>query len=413
MTFPHRNTRALDRPPRLTLGGHPLPRRAESQHVLVVGTTGAGKTTLLEELIGGARARGDRLFVCDPHGRALAHFASTGDILLNPFDLRSPGWSVFNELRTDFDADRLARSVVPDAHGESAAWHHYAQQLLAAVMRALVREGKLTTEALIRTCTAAPTSELTPVLAGTPAAGLLEPDAGRALASTRFVLAVHLMPHAHLRPGGFCIRTWLERNVGSCFVTWRADMQAALAPLLATWLDIAINATLSLPADPERRLWLIIDELAALGVLGSLEAALTLGRKFGLSVVACLQSTAQLDHLYGRDRATTLRSCFRTLAVLGVSRTDPDTAEMLSRALGERELIRRDESRAIGDDAGYSRTANSRLASERLVLPSEISGLADLHGFLAIAGESCIRPIELVPVDRAELIAPFQMDEPC
>jgi type IV secretory pathway TraG/TraD family ATPase VirD4 len=413
MTLPYRQGRAPNGLTQLTLGGIPLPRRTESQHVLVVGTTGAGKTTLLEELIAGARARGDRMFVCDPHGRALAHFASTGDVVLNPFDVRSPGWSVFNEMRTDFDADRLARSVVPDAQGESAAWHHYAQQLLAAVMRALVREGTLTTEALIRTCTAAPMSELIPVLAGTPAAGLLEADATKALASTRFVLSVHLMPHAHLRPGRFGIRTWIERSAGSCFVTWRADMQAALAPLLATWLDILINAALSLPPDPERRLWLIVDELAAVGVLGSLEAALTLGRKFGLCVVACLQSTAQLDHLYGRDRATTLRSCFRTLAVLAVSRTDPDTAEMLSRSLGERELIRRDESRAIGDHAGYSRTASSRLASERLVLPSEISGLADLHGFLAIPGETCIRPIELAPVDRPELVAPFQMDEPC
>lgn len=393
----------------ITLGGHELPRKVETQHVLACGTTGTGKSTVLEEIIAAARARGDRLIVCDPGGHTLSKFAETGDIVLNPFDLRASGWSIFNEIRRDYDADRLARSIVPDGHGDAATWHHYAQSLLAAVLRALIRRGECTNDALIRTCTASPVAELLPILAGTPAAGLLDPEASKALASTRFVLAVHLQPHAYLQPGSLSLREWLVNSRSSAFLTWRSDMQRALRPLLAAWVDILANAVLSLPPDPERRIWLVLDELAALGALPSLEEALTLGRKHGLCVAAGLQSTAQLDALYGRDRAVVLRSCFRTLIVLGISRTDPDTAEALSRALGEREARRTDETRGLGDH-GFNRSISSRRATERLVLPAEIAGLPDLSGFLAIAGQPSVRRLTLAPADRPSVIDAIEED---
>jgi type IV secretory pathway TraG/TraD family ATPase VirD4 len=397
----------------ITLGGHRLPREAETQHVLAVGTTGSGKSTLIEEVIAAARARGDRLVVCDPGGNFLSKFAKSGDQVLNPFDRRSPGWSLFSEVRRDYDPDRLARSVVPDGRGESAAWHHYAQILLASVIRALVRSGEPTTEALISACTTTPVTALVPILAGTPAAGLLEPEAAKALASTRFVLAAHLAPHAYLRPGSFSLRQWLADGGpgSSAFLTWRADMQRALAPLMSAWLDILATATLSLPPDRDRRLWLVIDELAALGPLASLEEALTLGRKHGLAVVAGLQSTAQLDELYGRHRAIVLRSCFRTLVALGIARTDPDTAEVLSRSLGEREVERSEDGRSLGD-LGFSRSLSRRRVSERLVLPAEIAGLPDLRGYLALAGESSIRELSLTPRDRPEQIEGIVEDAP-
>lgn len=396
----------------ITLGGHPLSRQAETQHILACGSTGTGKTTLMEEVIDAARARGDRLVVCDPSGLFLSRFARTGDILMTPFDVRAPGWCVFNELNTDYDADRLARSIVPDGYGEASAWNHYARVLLAAVLRLLIRRGEATTEAVIRVCTAMPAGELRELLAGTAAVALFEQDASRALASTRFILASYLSPHAFVRPGQFSIRQWTRESAHSMFLTWRADMQTAIAPLLASWLGIVANEVLSLKPDRNRRLWLVIDELAALGPIPALIDALTLGRKFGLCVVAGLQSTSQIDHLYGRETAITLRSCFRTLVVLGIARSDPDTAETLSRALGEREVMRAEESRGLGDH-GFSRTTTARRMTERVLLPSEIAGLADLKGYLAVPGSARIVPIELTPVDRSQVVDPFVENSTC
>lgn len=396
----------------LTLGGRPWPVELETLHLAVAGTTGAGKSTLIGEVLDGVTARGQRSVICDPNGSYLSHFACTGDRLLNPFDARSEGWCLFNELRSDFDAESLAASVVPSGHGESAAWHHYAQVLLAEVLRALVRNGETTTERLLHWCTSAPARELGALLVGTPAAGLFDEGADKALASTRFVLTAHLSPHRYLRPGSFSLRDWLEHETGSLFLTWRADMQTALAPLSATWVDITTNAALTLPPDPARRIWLVLDELAALGKLNGLESALTLGRKHGLCIIAGLQSTAQLDRLYGKDAATVLRSCFRSMLVLAIAKADPATADELSRALGERELVRHEMSRSTGAN-GLGESQNLRRAQERLVLPSEIASLPNLEGFLALAGDEPVRRVRLTPQQRETVTDGFVQEDAC
>lgn len=396
----------------LTLAGIPLPREIEPLHWLLTGTTGTGKTTAISELLDGTRARGDRCIICDPNGGYLAHHAQDGDRLLNPFDSRSEHWSLFNEFRKDFDAERLARSVVPDGHGESAAWHGYAQTLLAEILRALVRTGETSTDRLLYWASIAPASELAQLLAGTATAGLFDPEAAKALASTRFVLAARLAPQRYLAPGAFSLRSWLENESGSLFLTWRSDMQRALAPLMGTWVDVLANAVLSLPPDPARRIWLIADELAALGSLASLEPALTLGRKHGLCVVAGVQSTAQLDGLYGKDAATVLRSCFRNLMVLAISRTDPDTCDALSRSLGEREIQRPDASRSQGTQ-GTSRSTSLQTAQERLVLPSEIAGLPSLQGYLTLAGDGLVRKVRLLPRIRDVVTEAYHEEAAC
>ena len=148
--------------------------------------------------------------------------------------------------------------------------------------------------------------------------------------------------------GDFSIRTWLEEGEGNLYITWREDMAEALKPLISAWIDAVFVSILSMDEDENRRIWAFIDELASLEKLSSLEAALTKGRKHGLRVVAGLQSTSQLDDIYGRDLAQTLRSCFRSLAVLGGSKTDPRTSKDMSDALGQHEVERDKYSKSSG-----------------------------------------------------------------
>lgn len=403
---------AVGRRSPLTLGGRPWPVELETTHLLIAGTTGTGKSTLTEELLDGIRARGERAIVCDPNGAYWRCHFRDGDRLLNQFDARTEGWCIFNELRTDFDADRLATSVVPAGHGESAPWHHYAQVLLAEILRALLRNGETTTERLLHWCSSAPARDLASLLVGTPAAGLFDEGADKALASTRFVLTAHLAPHRHLKAGAFSLRHWLEAEEGSLFMTWRADMQAALAPLLASWVDILTNAVLTLPPDPIRRVWLVLDELAALGKLNGLESGLTLGRKHGLAVIAAVQSTAQLDRLYGRESAIVLRACFRNLAVLGIAKGDPATADELSRALGDREMLRHEVSRSAGAN-GQGESQSLRHVQERLVLASEIASLPNLTMLLALAGDEPVRRLRLIPKQRIQVTEAYVPEAEC
>lgn len=380
----------------VTFGGVAVPASLESYHFLFAGSTGTGKTTLLDEGLSTIIPRGDRCVICDPNGHHLSRFWREGDVVLNPFDRRSPGWSIFNEVRKDFDYDRLAKSVVPVAHGADAQWHHYAQVLLSESLRALMLRGEGDTASLMRWATTATRDELAGLLVGTPAQGLFDQDEAKALASTRFILTSFLAAHKYMQAGDFSLRSWLESGTGNLYLTWREDMQSALMPLVSCWVDVIANAVLSLPADPDRRLWLVLDELGGLGRLTSLEAALTRGRKHGLCVVAGLQSTAQLDRLYGREGAVVLRSCFRSLVALGIAKSDPDTADVLSRALGEREIERALASRSTGPQ-GITKGETVQRTTERVVMASEISELPDLTAYVTLAGNQPVRLVSITP----------------
>jgi len=386
-------------PATLDLAGVSWPRQAETLHLLLVGSTGTGKSTLIDNLMAGLQARGDRVIAIDPNGALLSRFWRAGDAVMNPFDTRSPGWSLFNEVRQEFDYDTLARSAVPAIDGPDASWYGYAQVLLAELLRALLRSGDNTTEALLYWATVAPVEELRKRLAGTAAAGLFDPHAAKALASVRFILTTQLRPHQHLRPGPFSLKTWLQAGEGNLFCTWRSDMLATLRPLLGCWVDVLLAEVLSLPPDPNRRLWLLVDEVAALGKLSSLEAALTMGRKHGLAVVAGLQTTRQLERVYGRDSATVLRACFRNLLVLGIARSDPETAEAMSLSIGEAEHDREQRSYSRGGQ-GLGSSLSVRRTKERVVLPSELTSLPDLQGYLALSGDAPLRKVTLTPVAR-------------
>jgi hypothetical protein len=246
---------------------------------------------------------------------------------------------------------------------------------------------------LFRWTTIKPPQELQEFLSGTLAESLFvgSSEATKALSSARFLLSNKLPEHVTMPAGEFSLRAWLENPLenpkggGNLWITWREDMAPALKPLISAWIDALFVSILSMPEDSKRCVWAFIDELASLEKLASLEPALTKGRKHGLRVVAGLQSTSQLDDIYGRDTAKTLRSCFSSLAVLRIAKTDPETAEDFSRSLGEHEVERMRSTRNYGTRSSGTgqQIVHER---ERVVTPSQLTALPDLTGYLAIVG---------------------------
>lgn len=393
----------------VTIGGVKLSPAQELVHTLVSGSTGVGKTTAIIEMLQVISERGDRMIIADPDGFYASHFATKHDIILNVFDRRSPNWNPFIEIKREYDFDKIARSIVPDGHGADAAWHFYAQVLIADVMRSLLSNGKGTAAELIHALTVMHAEELRMLVVSRTSVGLFDKDAARALASTRYILASYLKPFAYLKEGVFGLRGFLESKRQRIFLTWREDMTASLAPLIACWIDVLCNAILSMPLESEqskRRTWLVLDELASLGKISSLESVLTKGRKHNLCCIAGLQSIAQLDRVYGRETSIILRSCFRNLVAFAIAKADPDTSEAISRALGEREIDRAVETSGRSSQ-GNSSSVSVQRVRERLVLPSELNELPDLTAFLALAGDEPTRKIKLKPQNLPEIFPAF------
>ena len=106
--------------PQVLVADTPIPTWLETLHLLIAGATGTGKTVGIAQIVETILRRGDRAIIVDPNGAFLSRFYFPGDVVLNPFDRRSEAWSIFNELRDEYDFKRYALSVVPEGLTDDA-----------------------------------------------------------------------------------------------------------------------------------------------------------------------------------------------------------------------------------------------------------------------------------------------------
>lgn len=396
----------------ISIGGVPIPDDIEPNHFLFTGGTGSGKTVALAATLAATRDRPtDRSIVVDPGGEMMGRFYREGDTILNPLDARSVSWSPFAEMAQAHDADRLAKSMIPDAPGagDSQQWQLYSQALVAAVLERLMESGRATNADLLRVLTIDKSADIEGLITGLPAQTLFDTGAAKMLSSVRGIVGSYLPSYRFLPPdagsAAFSVRRWVDCGSGWLWIPVRSDMMAAMRGLIAAWIGEAVSAALSLTPDPARRLWLVLDELAALGRVQSLAEALTQGRKFGLCAVAGLQTVAQLKESYGQFGSQVLLSCFSSQLILRAP--DPDTARWCSDSIGQRHVIRKVSSESQNAGGG-GKSESDQHAIEAAVLPSEIQNLPKLNGFLRLADAPSIARVRLEPRDWPQVAAPYQ-----
>ena len=99
--------------------------------------------------------------------------------------------------------------------------------------------------------------------------------------------------------GGFC-RISLKDIVASenakgwLFFNFRDDQLENLKPIIAAMADIISKTILSMEESKTRKFWMIIDEFASLGRIGSILDFLTKARKNGGRAILGLQTVSQL-----------------------------------------------------------------------------------------------------------------------
>ena len=392
----------------LRFAGIPIPKDVENTQFFVGGSTGTGKSVCISDYIESAAARGDRIVCVDPDGASMRYFYKSGDVILNPFDKRSQGWSIFNEIRTSFDCEQYAISLIPRSPStEQETWNSMGRTIVSETLTMLLRQGAGTTERLVYWLTTASNEDLKALLAGTPAAGCFH-GAPDTLASIRTVLTQYITPHKYLPSGDFSFRDWLDRGHGSLWITWREDMLQALKPLISCWVDVTCASVLSMPEEPGRRMHLVCDELDSLEKLNYIIDAATKGRKKGLRIMPGVQSLAQLNDTYGKDDALTLRNCFRSAFLCGIGELDTYTAEEFSRGIGEHTVLRRAPSVSVGS-AGGKGTLSHRQDTERLVSPAEFHLLPNLTGYVKLAGNYPVARVTMKYKARPVVVAPMLM----
>jgi type IV secretory pathway TraG/TraD family ATPase VirD4 len=243
--------------------------------------------------------------------------------------------------------------------------------------------------------------QLKQTLSGTPAYSLIDPGAHEEGAGIVATVANATRPFLYLplltegRPWSALSRA--EYPGGWLFMTTRDESSSAALPLTNLWLDLIVGRLLN-SASHRRRVWIVVDELPALGRQAKLETLVTRGRKRGLAAVLGYQSIAQLRRTYGHEQAAVLASMPSTKLLLRVD--EPETAAFIARQIGERETLRYEIGMSAGEHGDRFNLKPLR-RTEPVVMASEIQRLSKLEGYLCIAGIDRAR-VRVKPCQRTD-----------
>ena len=311
-----------------------LPDGLLDRHVLILGTTGAGKSRLLELLATQAVARGDAVAVIDPKGdaRLLDRLRrAAGDrfrLVSLPHPERSLSYNPvgrFHHVREV--ADRIA-SLLP-ASGDALPFRNFAWEIVHTAASDLHRRGPVTLRGLKHAAIDRPSG----ALASRPREHYMKTASALVPLLTK-LSGAQLSP----REGGL---SWEEvdrrRDVAFFDLGSLLGQDSASAVAKMALLDLAsyIGARYAF-GKGWGPLWLFVDELGDV-LTGAFVDLLNKSRGAGLRVVACAQSTADLEAALG-DRARALQVLANANTVLQFRAQSAADAEVFSDLAGERLL---------------------------------------------------------------------------
>jgi hypothetical protein len=354
-----------------------IPRHAENTHFLIVGDTGSGKSTIIRQILCQVAERGHSAIVYDPACEFVRQFylPDRGDIVLNPLDERCPYWNPSAELQRKAEAKALAVSLFQPGGNTQKFFVESPQKVFAHLLSYLP-----TPTDLVHWMSHP--EEIDKRVRNTELATLIDPRAPQqrtgVLGSLNMVAdSFRLLPTEAEGNGQWTATQWAEKRQGWIFITSRPALREALRPLISLWLDVLVLRLLTEPHPNQRPAWFVIDELASLQRLPQLHTAITENRKSNNPVILGFQGRSQLEARYGEDAEAMLS---QPATKIFLKTSEPRAARWVSEAIGEIEIEKLRETHYDGQRAGINFALDRQ--TEPLVLPSEISGLDELHAFL-------------------------------
>jgi len=386
----------------LKLGELPLLKDAETQHMLISGTTGSGKTNCFNHLLPQIRERGQKALIVDTTGDFVSrYYDPSKDTLLNPLDARSATWHPWAECEESYHYRELAKNFIPQTTGEPF-WSEAARTIFTSVLQKMAEEQdhsiSSALEALLRT----PLPKLYQYLKDTDAAALLDPSSDKTAASIRATVSncLECLSYLEETDDPFSIRNWVrdEEEKGWLFLCMTPEQRAALRPLISSWTAIATQSLLGCAPSRDRRLWFILDELPSLQQLNDLPMCLSESRKYGGCAVLGLQNLPQLDELYGTAITKTIIDLCSTKVALRQS--SHEVALRISNSFGEQEVKEVQEGISYGaNEVRDGVNLSLQTKNKPAVSPTQLLSLDDLEAFIKLPGSLPIAKLKLDYLD--------------
>lgn len=400
--------------PRYTLAGIAFPPNAAEAQIGICGTVGAGKTNAMHELLNTIRQAGGRAIIYDRMGSLLRdHYDPGTDVLLNPFDARSVGWSPFNEVDTPEGFAQIAEVMIPDQQGTlDAFWTQSARLVFQYAARELAKAGKTTNADLRKAIMNIPSDELGELVAATPGAHFFGDHVARTSGSIRANLITELRFLEYLRDDAppFSIRDWIVKDrPGFVFLTGNAEQSAATRNIISTLFEVAANALMTTAESRDPKVWFFLDEVPTLNKMPFLPRSLAEIRQFGGTFVVGYQVFSQLETIYGEKAAETISGVLNNRVVFNTP--DYNTAQRSSRSLGEEDIIEQQENITLGaHDTRDGVGIVGRRTQRAIVTPAEIQSLPQFVAYFRPAYDAPTAKVRFEPAPitaRTEKFIPY------
>jgi type IV conjugative transfer system coupling protein TraD len=371
------------------IGKMPLVKNMETRHFLVTGATGCGKTNLMHNMLIQVEEKSQPAVIIDQTGEMIAKYYNPerGDIIFNPFDERGQDWNLWEDCSTKEELERFSKILIGFNRKQSGSnsdtfWENSAEVVFNACVEYL-RKSNATIKEIANLVCKSDVEYLRFILAGTDAARYLSEDSKQTSSSILSVLAANSKPITYLsessKVGSFSMNQYFK-NVknGSkawLFLSTKPSSRSLTLPLIACLVELSLAKLMDIGIDKNRRVWFVIDELAALGKLPGLPPLMSEGRKYGAGVIAGVQSLNQLYSNYGHYDGSTIFGQFGTSFFF--RNTEPAIAKMFASMCGTETIIKHQKNTSFGanefrDGVSYNEQEQRR----SLVEPSELAKLA-------------------------------------
>lgn len=386
----------------IKIGEMVIPFEMESKHMLILGTSGSGKGVLMNQIISQIGERkvshktGERCIFYDLKGEFVSKQYKEGDYIFSPFDARSIGWNIFNEIESLPDFDIMAKSLFISPSEKDSYWYNCASDVFKSGLIYL-KSSNQTSNKQLWNFFSMPLTNIKAAFATLPleyrgATKHIDKEDAPASASIISILQERIQFFLYLTDldGDFSFRKYIREQVEgkvhpNLFILNIEQYSTLFKPLMTLAIDAMIRETLSLPDKLDRRIWFIIDELGTLYRMDSVIKLETVGRSKGGCLVCANQDLGRIEEMYGRANLKSFFNNFNTNFTFRIR--EPESAEFLSKAIGDQQIIKTSQSRQMSpNEVGDRRSENDQEKIERLIMPVEFQSLLDLEAIVNIAG---------------------------
>jgi type IV secretory pathway TraG/TraD family ATPase VirD4 len=385
-----------------TVGKLPLSAAYFCEHMLILGASGSGKSQILFQIVKQLIGR-VRFIIVDRKGEFYSYFGNDNkDVLVNPYDKRTVGWNLFNEINFELDEAGHIKKIPPDltaiadtimqvkSHkGEEAQWYGAAANVFISMVGWCVHHNKLTTKDLVD-FSRRPLDEIITefqampeVLRGPGISALGTDPKSKTAGSVMFTLTTAIRQLDTFRDvdGYWSVRDWIRNGKGNLYLSQAGENGENYAAIVGLMIDLIAREIRGMKeGSKDVKLVFLIDELAALPRLSELKYLLSESRSKGVAVLLANQTISEIERVYGRESARNIAGNTKTKFFFHAA--EQSEQEYVSKTVGVAEVERKTRSRnesspgLVGrGDTRTGSTDGKQITRDVAFMPAEIGAL--------------------------------------